>query len=138
MTLDFPEPRARQCIMSNRVVRNALMARHSLRSSFNRRADRILFSGSCRTTTSLLWHNHRNELAFFFEHADFANRGLLGIGRFDIFGLNLLPALGLNQRRNAAKDVKTTVVIEVTHIAAPKPSILGKDLVGFVREIPVT
>src|SRR5438876_11019298 len=108
MTLDFPEPRARQCIMSNRVVRNALMTRHPLRSSFNRRADRILF---LIPTTSLLWHNHRNELAFFFEHADFANRGLFGIGRLDIFGLNLLPTLGFDQRRDAATHMKVIVSI---------------------------
>ena len=86
----------------------------------------------------MLRHNQRNELAFFLEHPDFANRSPFGIRRLDIFGLNFLPTLGFDQRRDTAKDMKITVSIDITHVAGAKPPIVGEDLVGFVREIPIT
>src|SRR6266487_6334947 len=82
-------------------------------------------------------HNNRHEFAAFFEHANLADRGLLGIGRFNSFRLNLLSALGFDQRRDATEDVKVIVLIKVTHVAGAKPSVAREDLFRFVREVPI-
>src|SRR5438034_3065875 len=110
------------------------MTRQPLRSSFDRLANRVLSSLAVRRSSG---HDQPHELSLFLKHADLANGGLLRISVLDIFGLNLLAALGLNQRRNAAEDMQLTVVIKVTHIASAKPFIIAESLFRFLLKIPV-
>src|SRR5207248_1491500 len=59
------------------------------------------------------------------------------IGCLDILGLDLLAALGLDQRREASEEAKLTIVIEITQVAGSEPSIFGKDLASLVWKIPI-
>ena len=94
MTLDFAESRAGQRIGRDRVVGDTLVTRQALRSRFDCLANRVL----CFVpATCLFRHNEGDEFAFFFEHADLANRGLLGISLFEILGLNFFSTLGFDQ-----------------------------------------
>src|SRR5439155_18920916 len=79
----------------------------------------------------------RDKFPFFPEHANLANSGFLSIGRLDILGLDLLAALGLDQRGDASDEVKLTIAIDVTQVASSEPFIFGKGLAGLVWKIPI-
>src|SRR5437763_1938400 len=70
----------------------------------------------------------RDKFPFFREHTNLPNSRFLNIGRLDILGLDLLAALGFDQRREPSKEVKLTIVIEITQVAGSEPVIFGKGL----------
>src|SRR2546421_274098 len=73
-------------------------------------------------------HDKRHELSLFLKHADLAKGGLFRISILDVFGLNFLAALGLDQRRDTTQDVQLIVAIKVAHVAGAKPFIIGERL----------
>ena len=134
MTLDFAQPRPRQRIRRDRIIRDTLMTRQLLRRGFDGLADSVLSFVAVSRSSG---HDQRHELSLFLKHADLANGGLFRISILDVFGLNFLAALGLDQRRDATEDVQLIVAIKVAHVAGAKPFIIGERLLRFLREIPV-
>ena len=134
MTLDFAQPRPRQRIRRDRIIRDMLMTRQLLRRGFDGLADSVLSFVAVSRSSG---HDQRHEFPLFLKHGDLANGGLFRIRILDVFGLNFLAALGLDQRRDATEDVQLIVAIKVAHVAGAKPFIIGECLLRFLREIPV-
>src|SRR5947199_5009331 len=108
MTLDLAQPRPRQRIRRDRIIRDTLMTRQLLRRGFDGLADSVLsFVAVSRSSGP----DQRRERSLFLKHADLANGGLFRLSILDVFGLNFLAALGFDQRRNATEDVQLIVAI---------------------------
>src|SRR5262249_48095189 len=81
--------------------------------------------------------DHRYELAVFLQHADLTEDGMALVELLNVVGLDLLAALGDDQRRGAAADVQVAVGVEVPQVAGPEPAVLGEGFAGLVGQVAV-
>src|SRR5215203_830741 len=99
---------------SDGVVGEALVGRHPLRAFFDRLANR-LFDVAVFALANLaqIRHDHRDEPPILLEHTNLADGWVGLVGCLDLLGLDVLAALGDDERRGPAGDVQVAIAVEV-------------------------
>jgi hypothetical protein len=131
--------RVLQRLAGNGVVRETLVGRQPFRALFDGFADRP-FCVVVRQMLDLAGfrHDHGDQPVVFLQNPDLPYDGALRVGGLDVFGLNVLAALGHDEGRGAAGDVQIALVVEVSQVPGAEPAVFGEDLGGLVREVAVT
>src|SRR5215216_1519589 len=100
---------------SDGVVGEALVGRYPLRAVFDRLANRLFdIAVFALADLAQIRHDHRDEPPILLEHTNLADGWVGLVGCLDLLGLDVLAALGDDERRGPAGDVQVAIVVEVT------------------------
>src|ERR687889_1897161 len=92
---------------SDGVVGEALVGRYPLRAFFDRLANRLFdVAAFALADLAQIRHDHRDEPPILLEHTNLADGWVGLVGCLDLLGLDVLAALGDDERRGPAGDVQ--------------------------------
>jgi hypothetical protein len=130
------ERRARQWLARHGELDHALVARQALRLLGHRRAHGRV--GGITLTGRGLGHQQRHQLAVHLQHGRLGDKRVRLVDRLHLLRLDVLAALGDDQRRCPPQHLKTAVGVEPPKVAGAKPAVRRERLRVRLRQGEIT